>query len=590
MLLQFSDIALVLAPALALVSSACDPNPATRLPENPQATGGAVTLPAGVEGKVIGAEGPEANAQVCAWRRAPGVDSAQTKQAPRCTTTDAVGEYRLGLEPGEYVLVGAATRHESSRVAVVLDQSRPVARIELRLDPGGGRFTGQVLHTNGEPVVGARITARVDADCTRVIGAITQTGARGGFELWARADAQLDVQAPGFAEGFVIHHPARGDYVLVPESAIWGRVVDARDQPVVGAHVMTTASADLGATLRYASDAIDAIVTDARGEFRVGGLLAGEHQLVAFDDEVMGVSERLRVAYANGETDVEIKLDRLLPREDDPEFGARLRATVVDARGVPVVGQCMRLTPRLAANSPSALASHAWRTDSSGQVEFQNLRPGDYEIEADAPLGREVEVQLEAGTKNATHLTLPASGSLVVEASTAGPGRRVHVHACPGDWRSVAAVTGSGRAVFEHVPPGEIRVALDYPIDCGHDHGERVSVAEGETAEFTLSRPRSAGVAEVSVHVRTANRNRASDAVVYVTEEPRMDLASFDWGRADPARFQVTGASGHVLMHVPGLEVRATVFAFRPYEAGSARLELEQSGRHSAWVRMQRVR
>lgn len=301
--------ALLLASTIALVACRNQPKPAPRVHKQ-------------VHGTVTANNHPLAHAQVCAWRRGPRVRAVREDAEPQCTQSDTAGAYTLELEVGVWQLVAFAREHLPHGEALALRASQPPLSLDLSLRPGGRRYGGRLVDLDGNPIADARVDA-VAREVGWGISVSAHSDAQGQFELWTAPNASLHVTAPGFT-GMVPR--ADDSFVLLPESVIAGRVVDASGKPVAGARVAHVKS--LGPSFGFP---LDATRTDAKGAFRLHGLAPDSYFLIAHNDEVGGQVLDVEVEYAQTREGVEISLSTPLQP---------LRARVVDGDGSPVAG-CM---------------------------------------------------------------------------------------------------------------------------------------------------------------------------------------------------------------------------------------------------------
>lgn len=186
---------------------------------------------------------------------------------------------------------GADTRERTSRASVAAPELRddrsaeePASVPVAPTDPAEQHqvVAGLVTDGAGEPVHDALVRVRVTLSNARPATVETRTGADGRFrlegvggDLLRRADG-VDVLADGLAS---LHVPAATldteglpeRLVLVPETILTGRVVDADGQPVGGAtlHVLGRP---------------ETAFSDAEGAFELGRLPPGAHSLVVRSD------------------------------------------------------------------------------------------------------------------------------------------------------------------------------------------------------------------------------------------------------------------------------------------------------------------
>ncbi len=300
-----------------------------------------------VRGTITADDQPLAKAQVCAWRRGPRVRAVREDVEPQCTQSDAAGAYVLDLEVGVWLVGASAREHQPRSETLALRASETGLSHDFSLRPGGRRFAGRLVDLDDAPIV----DARVDAFAWDSRWVSTRTDANGHFELWAAEGAYLHATAPGHIGALL---PRANTFVLLPESTITGRVIDAAGRPVEGARV---AHRSMGPSFGFPRDATR---TDAEGRFRLGGLTPGTYRLIAHNDESGGYVEDIGVDYAQSREGVEITLSQPF---------RPLRARVVDTDGSPLAGCAVMLGPdELEYRSRVGLSLFAW-TDEEGLID-----------------------------------------------------------------------------------------------------------------------------------------------------------------------------------------------------------------------------
>lgn len=222
-----------------------------------------------------------AGARVCL--RTTRATSTTLSAFPTCVRSGRDGGFSFQeVVPGVYSLLGSA---EGMLPAMFPERPGrlslpPGARedgIVLTLRPGGVAVSGTVEDFFGGAVEGAVVSA---GGTIHVLGATTASDDNGAFRLWTSPDQQvLAISAQGYARTERdVFAPAEDVRIrLLPEGVVEGTVVeDESGTPVPGARVrIKSADGDAGA----GSNAIT--LTDAKGHFRLDGLLPGGYQLIA---------------------------------------------------------------------------------------------------------------------------------------------------------------------------------------------------------------------------------------------------------------------------------------------------------------------
>lgn len=141
-------------------------------------------------------------------RGVPGVTviptNIQTLKEENHAVTDQNGEYQLPLPVGTYTLEFEKPGFETgerSKVVVVLDQTLEEVNIQLKIDPRGGKITGNISGTitdqQGAVMVGVAVTATNQATFE---SRTTQSGAAGEYRFSALQIGRYNVEVT--ANGF----------------------------------------------------------------------------------------------------------------------------------------------------------------------------------------------------------------------------------------------------------------------------------------------------------------------------------------------------------------------------------------------------
>ena len=271
--LVLAGTGLLLSVALAACTPVASPSPTHEPPDSSAGAGegnedSGTPDPApqpGIIGVVSNDSGHPSGAWICA--RPASTDARRLREdlAPVCTAGDESGGFRLTLKPGGYRLVASAPGHRSVEQWVELEQESPIA--ELELESGGRPRIGEVVDIHGKGLAGVYVHV-AGQGCGHTIDAVALTDAEGKFELSTQSNNWIEFRAEGFAGGQQVRSlgPDGPRYMLLPESVLVGRVVDAAGQPVAGARV--AAAEDL----RYKDFGLgydrDATSTNDDGEFR----------------------------------------------------------------------------------------------------------------------------------------------------------------------------------------------------------------------------------------------------------------------------------------------------------------------------------
>lgn len=315
-------------------------------------------------------------------------------------TSDAFGAFRLsGLAPGRYWVLADAPGVGKALLAPLAVPRASELTVALG---GAGGVSGVVLGGDGAPAPGARVTVSGTSGEETLV-----TGSSGGFagELlpgayWIRAERGAEAAAlPGrisVAEGAV-----HSGIVLRlgPASAVTGRVVDARGEPVPGARVL------LHQDRASASWPTRSGATDSSGRFEFAGLPAGAFLLFATAPG-RGAAQHDTIALRAGQrAAVELTLGG----------AGSVAGAVRDANGVSVEGARVGLegAPRV----PEA------RTDANGHYRLEGVPAGSAEVvarraEGEPPVVGSVEVP--AGSTATLDFELPDSALLAGRVRTEG--------------------------------------------------------------------------------------------------------------------------------------------------------------------------
>lgn len=252
---------------------------------------------------------------------------------------------------------------------------------------GAASIAGVVQDENGTPVRGVRVAAEFGPmgmgsqsimesrdDGSFVVGKLRP----GAWTLRATSGQFL----PGVAEQKVEadQHVTGVVITLSPGAAVVGRVVDDRGVGVPDMKVVSQRKEQSGEMeiVRFSND--EAVITDANGNFRIGGLEGEQAMLKAYGD---GHTTAVRTV-DTGTNGVELQVMRL----------GSIRGVLVSAAGDPIVGSRVRAYADEKRNNATAMvedladleiqrgdAARA-ETDEQGRFVIAGVKPGNVRIEA----------------------------------------------------------------------------------------------------------------------------------------------------------------------------------------------------------------
>jgi protocatechuate 3,4-dioxygenase beta subunit len=304
-------------------------------------------------------------------------EAQPTIEAPAATVSDAAGGFRFpALGPGRYLVTASARGRGTGRAApVMLAPGLALDDVELRLIDSSARLAGRVRDASGGPVAGARVRAmRSDLPGGETVRVFFEdlSDPDGRYELSLEPGRHaLTVEADGYAPVgelvMVSGHDGR-DFYLQPAARLGGLVRGGDGEPVAEAQVRVEAL-DAG-TLALARE----VVTNQRGQFSVGGLMAGAYRVVARKDELVGTTAlAVRLAVAATRDDLVVEL---LP-------GAAIVGRVKDTRGKPIANAAVWVVQGDLARGETP-GQRRTRSGDDGRFQLRGLLAGGYRLRAEA--------------------------------------------------------------------------------------------------------------------------------------------------------------------------------------------------------------
>ena len=397
-------------------------------------------------------------------RPVPGATVVIDANPPREVRTEGDGAFAFDqLTPRAYRVAARAGDANAGPLAVRLGQRTEPVILRIR---ASGRIAVTVTSDAGKPVPGALVELRDLATLTAITddaGRVTLRGVGPGWHVIkasadGHASALREISTTGEAEPEV-----RLELALRAGASAAGAVVDAAGAPIEGARIVP---AHAGHLEDLYDGRLDAVITDAKGRWRLTGLPRETLRIRAYHAVYApGASAPLLLAEGD-RTGVTIVLDR----------GGRVRGRVVDGSGAPAAGVEVRLT----ADSSQSGQIRRVATDAGGAFELAGLpRRLIYAIAAsDGAASKLTSIDLAGPAPAPIVLTLEhaaaLAGVVVTSAGTPVPEARVHAEASrsESDLRGVedrlrgaaTAITGTdGRFRIAGLPPGAYLVRAIRP-------------------------------------------------------------------------------------------------------------------------------
>lgn len=542
----------------------------------------------------------------------------------RWMRSDAAGSFRLpGIDPvPTYWLRASRPGHVAARLTVsglVGGHTAPPVRVVL---PRGREARGVVLDAAEQPLSGATVRCLPSALAADAEGWLTAdealrtavSGGDGGFLLTDLASGRVDlnVTAPGFAPAWArgvelppIEDEAApidiGTFVLEPEAALAGSVVDTDGAPVEGA-VITVAESGTPARWPRDGDAPPSTSSDAEGSFTVRGLAPGD--LVNLHAEHPDYVANDVQATAGDGAEVAIVLAP----------ASRLEGRIVDADGAPVAGAAVLATVDHAAVSRGGAAFAGRRTlgsarsDDDGHFVVRGVEPCRMRLQALAPgfLPVATDVEVTEGEVLAD-LELVLDRGAAVEGTVRDAdglpvaGAQVAAVVDSGDLASrlqtpVAVADADGRYRLTGLAPGRWTLRAEHP-----DHVRAEARLEVRPGDNTLDLRLGRGVEVAGQALDAAGEPVAGARVSLVAEsearafDPAATGGSggFRFRAVPPGTYHLVGErTGHAAALSPAFEVAGVPLAGLElrFAAGAAvagqllGLDLEQAAAAEVWA------
>jgi protocatechuate 3,4-dioxygenase beta subunit len=341
----------------------------------------------------------------------------------RSSNTDQAGYYRIdGLPPGQYVMFKSKLDARADniplevlsnlRLKTVTVRQGKTARLDLQDDSDDGVRIRGLVREAGSPVPRALVTL-LGTDRDGLLGMGIRANAAdmtGRYELVGIKPGSYVLQVTRFQgqpvqTTFELEVPDDNREmefdINLPTSAIAGRVVDSRGNPVKG--VMVTLGSTEGALADaeglvglIAQNGLAQARTDDQGAFRLRSVAAGSYRLVANGaggPRRRGGGETRQ--WGEGRIDG-IEVDGVTDRADvvvTVPMAGRITGVVTDASGVPVAdaevacastGKAQRRSRGDALLDLIGGGAPAVRTGSDGRFEIAGLTPGTYSLKVES--------------------------------------------------------------------------------------------------------------------------------------------------------------------------------------------------------------
>jgi hypothetical protein len=394
-----------------------------------------------------------------------------------------------GVEPGTYIVLakGAKPGQRRGQQIELLEGERRTVRLDIK------PFTVHVRAAmNGDPLAHANAVME-DHEAHWEARFETDANGEASLELWQGGKAELWLAAPKLMTAPYVEKRALTEgedvdwNVDVPSREIVGTVVDSRTgEPVPNAGLALYASAadsGLGVHTR----------ADEHGRFRFAPVQYGNHRLKAAARDYSITEMNYVFVDPEQRRELAVRLDR----------AAKLRVTVVDARGTPVAGARV-------IQYHGFVSAGAGETDVSGEIDIPVAQDETREVFVIPRDGSIAVAQVRAGEPQTIRVADGTSRIIVrIETDSHAPLPGVFAivrydgHVLPREVVQALAVMqgarvssgGDGRIVFDHMPPGAYEF---WPVDRPEDvdlattsteaPARMIAMAGENTAILTFSR------------------------------------------------------------------------------------------------------
>jgi protocatechuate 3,4-dioxygenase beta subunit len=304
-----------------------------------------------------------AGVSVCALASSPRLVTVE-ERTPTCVSTNGDGTYRIvDLLAARYEVTASQARlapmsfHDGrGRSGLELEPGEARERVDIALGPEGVEVRGRVKDITGGVVAGALLRVTSGEENGRDGGeAIAESNRDGEWSVWVGpGSVRATAAAGGYASGTKSATAPGGtvEIVLVPESVLQGRVVEAgTETPVAAARV-------------EAGDG--SVLTDAEGRFRIAGLGPGRYKPIAKTAHGWGTA-RESVLLGLAETSSELVVEVF-------------RAATVSGRVLfPDGAGCE--SPSVVLAQRGARDADRSSSEADGSVRIESLMPGEYSVD-----------------------------------------------------------------------------------------------------------------------------------------------------------------------------------------------------------------
>jgi hypothetical protein len=380
-------------------------------------------------------------------------------------TFDQVQVPAEGLDYGEVVLVPGVTIH------------------------------GTTVGPDGEPVADAEVALTRTPQAPR-FRPTTVSGPDGRFSI-ADIEPSSEIYLQASADGLVPEAPLKvalppSEAVVVAmaeERVVAGVVLRAEDDLPVGDAQVIVAVSTAARGRGVSAVPVGRKTTDDLGAFRIDGLAEGHYELTV---SATGRQPARQIVVVPADSDPEPVIIRLDP-------GLELRGRVETATGEPAIGltvAAIGASSRITGGG-SARERTSTRTSGDGSFAFDDLAPGDYQLEVRSEDGHAADATATAGQPEEVVLRLDAGEVLtgVVLSEDGAPivAAEVAVFSASRSGPPPVGVTDdSGRFRLKGIRGGTVTV---FAMAEGYIRGsEKVEVVAGKGAELELQLKRGATV------------------------------------------------------------------------------------------------